>query len=284
MEREYTSQQLAWLIRRDGLEMTHLGHSSHIGSILSVADIVAVLYSTIHVYPKDPDNPNRDFVILSKGHAGAAFYACLAEKGFFPTSKLVTHYQNGSTLSGHVSHKGNPGVEFSTGSLGHGLGVGLGMAYALKKDNKPNKVYVILGDGECNEGSVWEAAMFAGFHHIDNLVAIVDRNRMASLDFTEKSLGIEPFADKWKAFNWRVLNIDGHNHQSLKRALSTANQPIGKPTVIIANTTKGKGISFMENKILWHYRYAHDGEEYDDAVKELNQQRPEGIKDPFAKE
>lgn len=279
-----TSEQLAWLIRRHGIEMTHLSGGSHIASILSVADIIAVLYSDVLRY--DPNNPKmaeRDRFILSKGHAGAAIYAALAESGFFETERLKTHYQNGSILSGHVSHKGVPGVEFSTGSLGHGLPVAVGMAQAAKMDGKAHRVYAVLGDGECDEGSVWEAALVANHFGLNNLVAIVDHNKMQSLDFCENTLKLAPFAEKWRSFGWNALQVDGHDHNALRRAFEDA-EHAEKPTVIIADTVKGKGISFMEFDILWHYRFPHDGWEYDDALKELHAAMPEGICDPYEKE
>jgi transketolase len=277
-----TSEQLAWKIRRHGIEMTHISQGSHIGAILSVADIIAVLYNDIaNVDPVDPKMPDRDRIILSKGHAGAAIYAALAEKGFFKVEELKTHYADGSRLSGHVSHKGIPGVEFSTGSLGHGLSVGAGMAYGAKKNNKQYKVFVICGDGECDEGAVWEAALVANHYKLNNLVAVIDHNKMQSLDFCENTIALSPFADKWKAFGWNVIDIDGHDHDALRDAFIRAKESIDKPTVIIANTTKGKGISFMENDILWHYRFPHEGEEYDSAVAELRAQMPEGITDIY---
>lgn len=279
-----TSNQLAWLIRRHGIEMTHLSGGSHIASILSVADIVGVLYSDVlHFDPRDPKKPDRDRFILSKGHAGAAIYAALAEKGFFDVEQLKTHYQNGSILSGHVSHKGVRGVEFSTGSLGHGLPVAAGMAQAAKLDGKNHYVYVVMGDGECDEGSVWEAALYANHYQLNHLVAIVDHNKMQSLDFCENTLKLSPFADKWKSFGWNVLDIDGHDHDALRDAFDQAKRS-DHPTVIIANTVKGKGISFMEFDILWHYRFPHEGWEYDDALKELHAAMPAGISDPYEKE
>ena len=283
-----TSEQLAWLIRRHGIEMTHLSGGSHIGAILSVADIVAVLYAEImRVDSKNPEWDERDRFILSKGHAGAAIYAALAETGFFEVEELKTHYANGSRLSGHVSHH-LPGVDFSTGSLGHGLSAGVGMAYAAKKDGKQHKVYVVLGDGECNEGSVWEAAMFANHFRLNNLVAIVDHNHMQSMDFNENTLEIENFGEKWKAFGWNVIEIDGNNHEDLRTAFrqvdENAKASEHKPTVIIANTIKGCGVSFMQNDILWHYRFPHEGWEYDGAVTELHENIPEGIRDPYTPE
>lgn len=263
--------------------MTHLSGGSHIGSILSVADIVAVLYNDIvNVDPANPKMDKRDRIILSKGHAGAAIYAALAELGFFEVDELKTHYADGSRLSGHVSHKGVPGVELSTGSLGHGLSVASGMALAAKRDNKKHNVYVILGDGECDEGSVWEAALVANHFKLENLVAIIDHNKMQSLDYCENTIALSPFVDKWKAFGWNVLNIDGHEHNELRQALKEAKKSKNKPTVIIANTIKGMGVSFMENEILWHYRFPHEGEEYDSAVSELKYQMPEGVIDNYS--
>ena len=268
-----TSEQLAWKIRRHGVEMTHISRGSHIAAILSVADIVAVLYNGVmNVDPEKPKMEKRDRFILSKGHAGAAVYAALAETGFFDIEELKTHYADGSRLSGHVSHKGVPGVEFSTGSLGHGLPVAAGMAYAAKMDNKTHKIFVICGDGECDEGSMWEAALMANHFELDNLILTIDYNKMQSLDFCENTLKLHSLADKWKAFGWNVIDIDGHNHDELKSAYNQAKEHKGSPTVVIANTIKGKGISFMENDILWHYR-TPQGEEYDAAVAELEAQR-----------
>ena len=267
---------LAWLIRRHGLEMTHISRGSHIGAIFSVAEIMATLYTGVmNVDPTDPKNPGRDRLILSKGHAGASVYAALAERGFFPVEELSTHYANGSRLSGHVSHKGVPGVEFSTGSLGHGLSVAAGMALGGKKDRAEWRVFCVMGDGECEEGSVWEAALQAHQYQLDNLIAVVDHNRMQSLDFCENTIALEPFTDKWRAFGWNVMQVDGHDVDALQAAFAQAkaNRGTGKPTVIIAETTKGKGVSFMENDILWHYR-TPQGEEYDAALKELEALRP----------
>lgn len=280
-----TSEQLAWKIRRHGIEMTHLSGGSHIGAVLSVADIIAVLYEDVLNYrPNNPKWDGRDRFILSKGHAGAAIYAALAEEGFFDVEELKTHYQNGSRLSGHVSHH-LPGVDFSTGSLGHGLSAAVGMAYTLKKDRKEERVFVVLGDGECDEGSVWEAALFANHFRLNNLVAVIDHNHMQSLDFQENTLEIEDFGSKWKAFGWNVIEINGNNHAELKEAFRKAEQnhmeKFHKPTVIIANTIKGYGVSFMQNDILWHYRFPHDGWEYDCAVNELHENKPDGVEDPY---
>lgn len=274
------SENLAWLIRRHGIEMTHLSGGSHIGAILSVADIVAVLYAEVlHYDATQPKMEARDRFILSKGHAGASVYAALAESGFFSIEELKTHYQNGSRLSGHVSHH-LPGVDFSTGSLGHGLSAGAGMAYAAKKERKTHKVYVVLGDGECDEGSVWEAALFANHFRLDNLVAIIDHNKMQSMDDCEKTLELGDFGAKWRAFGWNVLELDGNDHAALKTAFATKfdNE---KPTVIIASTVKGYGVPFMEHDILWHYRFPHEGWEYDQAVMALHRAKPSDVVDPY---
>lgn len=280
-----TSEQLAWKIRRHAIEMTHLSGGSHIGAVLSVADIIACFYTDVMNYrPEEPDWDGRDRFILSKGHAGAALYAALAEVGFFSVEELKTHYANGSRLSGHVSHY-LPGIDFSTGSLGHGLSAGTGMAYALKKDGKNERVFVVLGDGECDEGAIWEAALFANHFRLNNLVAVIDRNHMQSVDFTENTLELDDLGAKWRSFGWNVIETNGNDHIALKQAFSLMEkirmeQP-HKPTVIIADTIKGCGISFMELDILWHYRFPHDGWEYDCAVNELHDCKPESVEDPY---
>lgn len=263
--------ELAKKIRMHVLNMTSKGGSSHIGSSLSQADILAVLYGVVmNTKPDNPKDPERDRFILSKGHAGASVYAALAEKGFFPLEKLDQHYQNGSDLSGHVSHKGIPGVELSTGSLGHGLSVGVGMAKAAKMNSHSWRVFVLLSDGECDEGSNWEAIMFAAHHKLDNMIAIVDYNKIQSLASVSETLELEPFADKWRSFGWEVREVDGHDHDALTTVFSSLPFVREKPSVVIAHTTKGKGVSFMENSVLWHYRCAK-GKEYDNALQELKQ-------------
>jgi len=254
-------------IRVSALRMTSLGGSSHIGSIFSIADILAVLYGSWLVKDKDnPRLPNRDRFILSKGHAGAGVYAALAHSGFFDVSMLDNHYQNGSILSGHVSHKGVPGVEFSTGSLGHGLPVAVGMAYAAKVDSLSHRVVCLISDGECDEGSNWEAFLFAAHHNLSNLIVIVDFNGLQSIKSTTDTLNLYPFKEKLEAFNWCVIEVDGHSHEDLLMALNADSHP--KPKLLIARTVKGKGVSFMENNVLWHYRSAR-GDEYDAALLEL---------------
>lgn len=271
IDKNIDSSQIAHRIRCHVIDMTHSGGSSHVGSCLSIADILAVLYTRIfNVNPDDPKMPDRDRFILSKGHAGAAVYAVLAERGFFSTDLLKYHYKNGSIFSGHISHKGVPGVELSTGSLGHGLSVGCGMSFSAKQLGCDHKVYVLMSDGECDEGSNWEAIMFAAHHNLNNLVAIVDYNKLQSLDAISNTLELEPFSMKWKSFGWNVVEVDGHDHRLLGSAFLKAKGEIEKPTAIICHTIKGKGISFMENSVLWHYR-SPQGEEYEQAVKELDQ-------------
>lgn len=264
-----TTEELALLIRRHVIRMTHLGKSSHVGSALSMADLMAVLYGQIlQIDPSQPRWPERDRFILSKGHAGACVYATLAECGFFPVEKLADHYQDGSNLSGHVSHKGIPGVELSTGSLGHGLGIAAGMALAAKRQQKRHRVFCMLSDGECDEGSVWEAILFAAHHKLDNLHAVIDYNNIQSLATVADTLGLEPLVDKWKAFGWSVRELDGHDHTAIKTTFSDLPDTPSRPTCIVAHTTKGKGVSFMENSVLWHYR-SPQGDEYKQAMKEL---------------
>tara|TARA_Y100000748_G_C15501678_1_gene490388 strand:+ start:2251 stop:2967 length:717 start_codon:yes stop_codon:yes gene_type:complete len=238
-----------------------------VGSALSIADILAVLYTNMNVDPKDPSNPKRDRFILSKGHAGAAVYAVLAELDFFSKEILDTHYQDGSILSGHVSHKGVPGVEFSTGSLGHGLSVATGFALAAKRKSLNFNSYALLSDGELDEGSNWEAILFAPHHNLNNLTCIVDYNKLQSLTSVKETLNLEPLVDKILSFGWDVFDIDGHNHDDIKNAIKAKTS---KPKFIIANTTKGKGISFMENKVVWHYRSPNE-DELIKGLKELEE-------------
>ena len=259
--------------------MTHISPGSHIGAVLSVADIVGVLYADVmHFRPEEPRWPQRDRFVMSKGHAGAALYAALAECGFFPVSELMTYYSNHSRLSGHISHA-VPGVELSTGSLGHGLGVSVGMAIAAKQDKKQHRVFTVLGDGECNEGSVWEAAQTAATFGLNNLVAIVDNNQMQSLDFCVRTQAGGTLADKWRSFGWNVVEVNGHDHTQLHAALTNLDPE--RPTAVIAHTIKGYQVPFMELDILWHYRFPHDGWEYDGAVNALHQHKPEGVEDPY---
>lgn len=263
------SAALAKKVRLHALHMIHRAKSSHLGSAYSMADLLAVLYGRIlRIDPEKPDAADRDRFILSKGHACAALYAVLAERGFFPKEWLQGFYQDGARLAGHATHVGVPGVEVSTGSLGHGLPIACGMALAGKRDRQSHRVFTLLSDGECDEGSTWEAVLFAPHHQLDNLIAIVDYNQIQSLGTVKEVLDLEPFAAKWKAFGWAVREIDGHDCAQIERVLSNLPVEPGKPTCVVAHTVKGKGVSFMENKLLWHYR-APDGDEMARALAEL---------------
>jgi transketolase len=266
--RSQGTQELARRIRTHVLRMTNLGGGSHVGAIFSCADILAVLYGgVLSIDPGAPKALNRDRFILSKGHAGGGLYAVLAERGFFPLSKLLTHYQDGGDLSGHVSHT-LPGIEVSTGALGHGLSIAAGMAYAGKLRQAQHRIFCLLSDGECDEGSTWEAVLFAAHHGLSNLVAIVDYNRIQGLAPVSEVIELEPFADKWTSFGWVVREVDGHDHEALQQALAAVPFAPGRPSCLLAHTTKGKGVSFMENTVLWHYRIPQ-GAEYDAALAEL---------------
>lgn len=263
------TKELAQSIRKTVLKMTNEGQSSHIGSIFSIVDIITVLYFNIlQVDPKNPQWPERDRFILSKGHGGAAIYAALAKRGFFSEKDLDTYYKNGSKFSGHVSSKNIPGVEISTGALGHGLLIANGMALNAKLRQQKHHIFVLLSDGECDEGSTWEAALFSGHHKLDNLVVVVDYNKIQCIARTEDVLDLEPFVDKWRSFGFDVLEVDGHDHEALNSSFQEALEITGRPVCIIAHTVKGKGVSFMEDQILWHFRSAQD-EEYDQAMCEL---------------
>lgn len=269
IEEKKETRELALKIRKHAVMMTHWGKSSHVASVLSMADIMAVLYGRVlNVRPGEPRWPGRDRFILSKGHAGAGVYAALAETGFFPVEWLKTHCARASKLCGHVSHIGIPGVEYSTGSLGHGLPVAAGMAYSAKLDGQGHRIFVVMSDGECDEGSNWEAVLFSAHHLLSNLVVIVDYNKIQSLGPVEETVRLEPFALKWKSFGWSVLEVNGHDHDELAAALEARPSDSGAPTCIIAHTTKGKGVSFMENSVLWHYR-SPQGEEFEAALAEL---------------
>jgi transketolase len=252
---------LARQLRVRSLRMISQAKTSHIGSCLSVADILAVLYgSVLHIDPKQPSWRDRDRLIMSKGHAAAILYAAVAEAGFMPTDRLGEYTRNGGQLYGHATHWGVPGVEMSSGSLGHGLPVGTGMALTAKRDRRPWRVFVVMSDGECDEGSNWEAILFAGHHKLDNLTIIIDYNKIQSLDFVEKTLNLEPFAEKFRAFGWSATEVDGHDVTALRTTLDSLPKEPGRPNAVIAHTVKGKGVSWMEGKVLWHYRPPADDE------------------------
>ncbi|QWD74555.1 transketolase [Polynucleobacter sp. TSB-Sco08W16] len=251
-------QALAKVIRISSLRMVHRAKASHIGSALSISDILAVLYGRIlNVDPSRADWDDRDRFILSKGHACVAVYSALAARRFFPESQLENYATDNSSMMMHISHK-VIGVEFSTGSLGHGLSFGVGKALAAKKMGKKWRTFVLLSDGELGEGANWEAMMFASHHHLDNLIAVIDYNKLQSLTTVEKTLGVEPLADKIKAFGWSVQEVDGHDCVALCNAFKIESWEGGKPCLLIAHTTKGKGVSFMENRVEWHYKSPSD--------------------------
>ena len=250
---------LAQAIRRNALNMVHRASSSHIGGCLSIADMLAVLYGQVlNVDAEQPDDPNRDRFILSKGHAAAALYAALAELGFFRNSWLEGYGQDGSPLAGHVSHHGVPGVEFSTGSLGHGLSVGCGTALSAKRSGPYFRSFVLLGDGECDEGAIWEASLFAAHHQLDNLTVLIDHNQYQGLDRVENVMRLGDLTEKWRAFGWSAKEVDGHDHQALRSCLQSLPFEQDKPSVLIAHTVKGKGVSFMEDELIWHYKSPSD--------------------------
>ena len=255
-------------IRKCSLRMVYQAKASHIGGALSMVDLLSVLYSTVLKY--DVSNPSweeRDRFILSKGHACVSFYSTLALCGFFSMEELDDYGKNGSRLLSHTSHY-IPGIEISAGSLGHGLPIACGIALAAKRRGQKYRTYVIVGDGEMDEGSNWEALLLASHLGLDNLCLIIDYNKIQSLGATNEVLNLEPFKSKLEAFNWNVIQIDGHNHEAIRRAFIQAEAFWGKPTAIIADTIKGKGVSFKENELLWHYK-SPDEKQYNQAIKEI---------------
>ena len=245
-------REIARDIRIDLLTMNAASESSHLGCSLSVVDILTVLYYRIlNITPENITDPKRDRFILSKGHASAALYAVLANRGFCPKSSLSDYYRDGG-LPGHPCYGTLSGIETSTGSLGHGLGVGLGMALACRHDGIRSRVVVVMGDGECNEGSVWESVMFAAHHRLDGITAVIDRNRIQGYGYCKDIIDMEPMAEKFRTFGWHASEVDGHDLDALQEALKA--RITGKPNVIIADTVHGKGVSFLENALSWHYK------------------------------
>ena len=247
-------RDVAHTLRHHVVRMASDSPGAHVGGSMSAIEILTVLFfdGVLRVDPARPKMEGRDYFIFSKGHASAALYGALAERGFFPVEELQTYKQMGSRLAGH-SLKSIPGVELATGSLGHGLPVGNGVAIAGKYDGASYRVFVVLGDGECQEGSVWEAAMAAAHYRLDNLVAIVDRNGVQEDGPTEEIMALEPFADKWRAFNWAVREVDGHDVEALSAALHAVPFEPGRPSLVLARTVKGKHVSFAEGNNAWHY-------------------------------
>ncbi|MBI4681849.1 MAG: transketolase [Nitrospirae bacterium] len=263
-------KNIAKKIRISVLHMLTQANSGHTGGSLSAADVaVAIYFSKMKFNPHDPKWKDRDRFILSKGHAAPLLYAIMAEAGYFPMETLDNLRKIESPLQGHPCCKSIPGIEVSTGSLGQGLSVANGMALGLRLDNNPARVYCIMGDGEIQEGQIWEAAMTSAHYKIDNLCAVVDSNELQIDGPVEEVMGIQPIHDKWEAFGWHAISIDGHDMEEILKALDEAENIKGKPTVIIANTTKGKGVSFFEDKVEYH-GVAPSLEEFDKAVKEIN--------------
>jgi len=262
-------KQMAKKLRRHVITMTATAGSGHPGGSLSAADIIAALYFRVLRHdPQDPRRPDRDRFILSKGHAAPVLYAALAEAGYFPVAELATLRRLDSRLQGHTDRKFTPGVEMSAGSLGMGLSFAVGMALAAKLDAKAYRTYVLLSDGECQEGQTWEAVLSAAQFKLDNVVAIVDFNSIQLSGWTRDIMNLEPFAQKWQAFGWHVIDIDGHDFDQILGAFSGAGKTKAKPTIIIARTIKGKGVSFMENSVAFHGK-APTWEEAERALKEL---------------
>lgn len=252
------------------IEGVHSAKAGHPGGSLSICEVLSYLYNEeIRVDPKNPKWQSRDRFVLSKGHGAPALYATLALKGFFPVEDLKTLRKSDSYLQGHPNMNKIPGVDMSTGSLGQGISAAVGMAIGAKLDNADFRVYTILGDGEIEEGEVWEAAMLAGNRQLDNLVAVVDYNGLQIDGTIEEVNSAYPIADKFKAFNWNVIEIDGHNYDEIEEAFNNAKQTKGKPICIVMKTVKGKGVSYMENAVGWHGKAPND-EEYEIAMGELN--------------
>lgn len=254
-------------IRKSIVKMNANSSASHSGTALSTVDILTVLYFKImNINPNNPILKNRDKFILSKGHGSSSLYATLAERGYFSKNLLDGFYVDGGQLPGHLDKDAVPGVEVSSGSLGHGLSIGVGMAIANKIDKLDNHVYVMCGDGELDEGSVWEAIMFAPQKNLDNLTMIVDYNKLQGYGKTNEVINLEPLNQKFQSFNWDVVEIDGHNYSEIEKALS---RQASKPKAIIAHTIKGKGVSYMENEFIWHYK-SPNNEQLEQAIKELS--------------
>jgi len=270
-------EETARRVRRHIVAMVGRAGSGHPGGSLSAADILTVLYfRVLRLDPARPDWPDRDRFVLSKGHAAPALYAVLAERGFFPVEELGTLRRLGSRLQGHPDMKSTPGVEASTGSLGQGLSFAVGLALGGRLDGASWRVYALLGDGEVQEGQIWEAAMAAAHYRLDNLTAILDYNGLQIDGPVEKVMGIAPVADKWRAFGWHVLEVDGHDLPALVHALEEARATRGRPTIIVARTVKGRGVSFMENRAEWHGK-APAGPELEEALEELAGRRAKGL-------
>jgi len=262
-------KEIAKKIRRRILNMIYMAKAPHIGSSFSIVEILVALYfKCLRISPDNCRDKNRDRFILSKGHGCPALYAVLADRGFLSSNILKGFGCNGGTLEEHPTSDLTKGIEVSTGSLGHGLSIGVGMAIAGKRDNNPYRVFVLLSDGETEAGFVWESAMFASHHKLDNLIAIIDYNKIQALGRIKEVIDLEPYSEKWRSFGWEVREVDGHNFAQIFSVFEKIPFRQGRPSAIIAHTVKGKGVSFMEDKLLWHYR-CPDEKEYLGAIREL---------------
>ena len=256
-------------VRADTVRMAHRGHTAHVASALSCVDILVALYfRALEIQPPGPIGPQDDRFILSKGHGCMSWYATLAARGYFPRSLLETYAKDGSKLAEHPSPRGVPGIDVATGSLGHGLSIGAGTALARHMDRRGGRVFVLLSDGECNEGSVWEAAMFAAGQKLDNLVAIIDYNKLQAMGRSNEITALAPLAEKWRAFGWSTREVDGHDMPALVEAFDAVPFARGRPSALVAHSVKGKGVSFMEDDLDWHYR-PPDDEQLRRALAEL---------------
>ncbi len=262
-------QKMTLQVRKEIIKSLHSAGAGHPGGSLSAAELFTYLYfEELHVDPKNPQMADRDRFVLSKGHTAPGLYAALEFRGFFPVEDLMTLRHTGSYLQGHPDMKQTPGVDMSTGSLGQGLSVAVGMALAAKMDGRDYRVYAMCGDGEIQEGQIWEAAMFAGYHKLDNLVVIVDNNRLQIDGYVEDVCSPYPLDKKFEAFHFHTIQIDGHNFEEIAAAFAEAKSVKGKPTLIIARTVKGKGVSFMEDEVSWHGKAPGDAE-FEIAMKDL---------------
>jgi transketolase len=269
-EAPHDTTRMAAQIRADVLRMVHRARAAHVGSCLSIADVLAVLYgAALDVRPAEPKWEGRDRFILSKGHAAAALYATLARSGFIDLAELEDYGRDGSRLMAHASHR-VPGIELSTGSLGHGLPFGVGKALAAQRSQRPWRTFVLMSDGELDEGSNWEAFLFAAHHRLGSLVAIVDYNKWQSLAPVSATLALEPLADKVRSFGWELQEVDGHDHAQLRQAFAQRRASDARPLLVLAHTIKGKGVSFMEDRIEWHYR-SPDAAQLAQALAELGE-------------
>jgi transketolase len=263
-------RKIAASIRRRVIEMSHQAGTPHLGSSLSCIDLLTALYwSVLRIDPNNPDDPERDYFILSKGHAALALYVTLATRGFFDDDLLRTYNQDGGRLAEHPGPGCAPGVEAATGSLGHGLPLGIGLALSARIQKRGSRVFVLMSDGECNEGSVWEGALLAPAQELEHLTVLIDYNRWQATARSDETMALSPLREKWESFGWHAVEVDGHSHEDIVRACRSRPTGTGKPLAIVAHTVKGRGVSFMEDDNNWHYRIP-SADEVRRAVEELS--------------